>query len=78
MREIDDRYPEYAEANEPVKGGKHYRAIGFSPSLLLTAAAIMFVMAVVSPVLRPKPVLPDPTPIVIPVEDPEKEQEPEP
>ena len=27
MREIDDRYPEFAEPWEPVKGGKHYKRL---------------------------------------------------
>ena len=25
MRETDDRYPEFAEPYEPVKGGKHHK-----------------------------------------------------
>ena len=37
MREIDDRYPEFAEAKEPVKKAKHHKGLSWS---FFTAAAV--------------------------------------
>ena len=42
MREIDDRYPEYAEPNAPVKRGKRYGGLAWS----FFASACVFVLAV--------------------------------
>ena len=58
MREIDDRYPEFARPYEPVKGGKHHGPLRGSP-FMLAAAALMILMLGLSPPAR-KPASPAP------------------
>lgn len=40
MKEVDDRGPEFALANEPVKGGKHHKRLGMVQPLLAQALAV--------------------------------------
>ena len=55
MREIDDRYPEFAEPREPVKGGKHHKALKLGRSMLpLVVAAVVGTGAIVSSVREPE------------------------
>ena len=51
MKEIDDRYPEFAEPYEPVKGGKHHKALTLGRSMLpLVVAAVVGTTLIVSAV----------------------------
>jgi len=68
MREIDDRYPEFAEPNEPVKKVKHRKGVTWS----LPAVAGVFVLTVA---LMNAPGEPSP---VIPPGPPEPPEVPEP
>ena len=39
MREVDDRYPEFAEPFEPIKGGRHHMGVNFMKMPMLLAGA---------------------------------------
>ena len=45
FREIDDRYPEFAEPYEPVKGAKHYSSLKFGIKVKMKEAAAVLVTA---------------------------------
>lgn len=80
MQEIDDRYPEYAEPYEPVKGGKHHSAIAFGSTLhgrnharpiaMTVAAAALFALLRPSAPLPPAPDT-DPAPVAVVTPSPE-------
>ena len=72
MREIDNRYPEFAAPYEPIKGGKHKKRLDFARMVLmilgaLLAASVFFRM--------PEP---EPEPQVIAVATPASTAEPSP
>ena len=52
MREIDDRYLEFAPAYEPVKGGKHHKKIGgaLARAMLAAAATGLFTLSILNAV----------------------------
>ena len=78
MKEIDDRYPEYARPYEPVKGKKKYKELKYSGSLLaVSVLPVIFFSFFTSPeppeVKTPEPVVmavvtPEPTPEIVPDE----------
>ena len=45
IREIDDRYPEFAEPYEPVKGRRRYRRLSPSAATLLAAGAALILLS---------------------------------
>ncbi len=45
IREIDDRYPEFAEPYEPVKGGKHHKPFTFPVARMLAAAGAILLLS---------------------------------
>ena len=74
IREIDDRYPEYARPYEPVKGAKHYKKLGLSSPVALFAITgllvIFFAFSVMNAPLPPEiipPVVTPPDVIITPV-----------
>ena len=89
MREIDDRYPEFARPWEPVKGGKHYKKLRFA-ALPLTAAVLAVIGLTVElpkPEIVPEvsaptenvelvPVTEPPAPVIVPVTLPPAEPVP--
>ena len=82
MREIDNRYPEFAAPYEPIRGGKHKKRLDFARMVLmivgaLLAASVFFrmpepepepqVIAVVTPAATAEPAPPStPSPTVTP------------
>lgn len=77
IREIDDRYPEYALPYEPVKGGRHHKGLGFPTPAVVMAIAGLFIVfwafSLMGPA-APAPTVPTVDPPVIqpvpPVTDP--------
>ncbi|MBQ1466259.1 MAG: hypothetical protein IIZ17_06240 [Eubacteriaceae bacterium] len=74
IREIDDRYPEYARPYEPVKGAKRYKKLGLSSPVALLAITgllvIFFAFSVMNAPLPPEiipPVVTPPDVIITPV-----------
>ncbi len=63
MREVDDRYPEFARPYEPVKGGKHYKRL--SNSVLPLVAALLLGLCALVPG-KPSPPPPGPVPVISP------------
>ena len=62
MKEIDDRYPEFAEPYEPVKGGKHHKRLSRrSLPLLCGALVLALTFILVIPPTDP-PAIPDSMP----------------
>lgn len=61
MLEIDDRYPEFAEPYEPVKGGKHHKAMDISIMPLLIIGALT-AFSVIRPNPPEKEIVPEPSP----------------
>lgn len=93
IREIDDRYPEFAKPYEPVKGAKHYSSLKFAVKVKMKEASAVLVTAALiaagfsAPGKKPdnpkKPddiIIPDPTPSPTPepTADPTPTPTPEP
>ena len=68
MREIDDRYPEFAEPNEPVKRGKHKKGLTWSfpavAGVFVLTLALLNAQGESSPVTPPGPPEPPEPPAV--------------
>ena len=75
MREIDDRYPEFARPYEPVKGGKHHKRLG--NSVLPVVAALLVGLCALVPGKTVPPGPPKPPVVVTPTPTPTPEPEPE-
>lgn len=87
--EIDDRYPEYAEPYEPVRGRKKRKALKLNSPLLAVAGAVLLLATLfqhpvsvpLMPVIPPQASVtpkPQPKPEPQPVKEPEPAPEPEP
>ena len=77
MREIDDRYPEFAAPYEPVKRGKHHKRLGRRQPIVMICMAAVVALWLILPSLAPAPApRPTPTPVVDPIPEPEPIPEP--
>ena len=72
MREIDNRYPEFAAPYEPIKGGKHKKRLDFARMVLLIVGALLAASVFFR---MPEP---EPEPQVIAVATPASTAEPSP
>lgn len=65
-REIDNRYPEFAEPYEPVRGGKHHSGLKFTgPFLALTGLLFMLNSLFLMPAAGAEPTVPNEPPVAV-------------
>ena len=58
MNEHDNRYPEFARAYEPVKGGKKHKALNWNPLPLIVAAFLLLLLPLITKPAEQSPVPP--------------------
>ena len=76
IREIDDRYPEFARPYEPVKGKKRYKKLSMPAALLLAAGAALILLSGLLPGALPP--IPEPPVIIETTPTPTPESAPTP
>ena len=58
IREINDQYPEFAEAREPIKGAHHHKKLILPSGLLMSIAGLAVILGAAS--VKEKPLPPPP------------------